>query len=326
MNKKNYWQKYWSQTDAFTSLADDFSGNYDGEILRHWQSIFKSLAPASQVLDIACGNLPLPVIAVQTSELFNLDLKISACDLVVIDKQKIQSNIGIKENILDQINLYSEVNSEALNFESIQFDLVTSMFGFEYSDTEKTLRSIKNILNPAGRAEFVCHYTESRIVQVNQRIHQSLIDLQSSKGILHCLKKLSNSLGVIKTQSDIRALKKNQKSEKLRTRLNDKLIHFYDKYGEQSKDSNIIEFVKHYFSCLLNSNMRSRKKMIDAYINELVNHKGRLEDLLNAAISPARLKQIETCCNQIGLRLKKPAIVCHSGHDVGLIISIVQAN
>jgi len=322
MNKKNYWQKYWSQTDAFTSLADDFSGNYDGEILDHWQSVFKSLLPGSDILDIACGNLPVPVIAVQTSELLGLDLKVSACDLVVIDKQKIQNNIGVKKNILDQISLYSEMNSEYLDFEPRQFDLVTSMFGFEYSDIQKTLKSIKKVLKLNGRAEFVCHYSESRIIKVNHRIHQSLKDLLASKGILYWLTSLSDSLGLIKTKSDIAALKKKHKSEKLRSKLNDKLMNFYNKYGEQSKDSNIIEFVKHYFSCLLNSSKQSRKKMINDYKNELIDHKGRLEDLLNASISLERLKIIEACCDQLSLNMSKPSVIYHLGHKVGMVLSI----
>lgn len=323
-DKKNTWQKYWSETNAFTSLASDFNLNYEGEIFSHWSNIFQSLNRNAKVLDIACGNMPISIIALEVSDKYNLDLSVSASDVVTINVNKIHSEIGVNKQILDRVNVYSDMNSEKLNFKDKKYNLVTSMFGFEYSDPELTLMSIKNVLTSTGRAEFVCHYSNSRIIEVNTAIYNSLKELLSSTGILQVVQKLSNSMGYIKTKEQLKQLKYNNKSENLREKLNTKLLGYYERYGVHAKDTNLIEFIKHFFSNLLGSSKNTRNQLIKTYKYELFNHLIRLEDLLSSSLSENKLTQIRELSAKLGFDFKPPKILKHKNHNVGMALSLVK--
>ncbi len=325
MNSKNVWQEYWQQSNAFTSLAADFSGNYDGEIGEHWEQVFESLSESSRVLDIACGNLPVSIIAAQISHKCSLDLNIHACDVVDIDKQHIHTKIGISKSLLDTIQVHSGIKNEDLTDIPINnFDLVTSMFGFEYGDLTKTIISIKNILKPKGRAELICHYDQSQIIQTNRIIVKSILDIKSANGVLTTLMKLSDAMGNLYDRTQILNLKKNVKCERLREKLNAKLLKLYDKYGEQSKDANVVAFVKHFFANLEGSNKVTRNRMIFVYKKELNNHFSRLQDLLNAALTPTKVENMFQICQQYDMHMNQPEEINYNHHQVGLKISILN--
>lgn len=159
----DHWSQFWQQGHT-TTFGEALADNYEGTIRDFWVGCFQSLPVKARLLDVATGNGALALLAGQFAASEGRQWAIDACDLAQINLQA--------PNNMD-ICLHSQVACEELPFEDNSFDLVSSQFGFEYSDVGRSLAEFFRVLQPGGSLAAVCHHSDSYTLQ-NSRKEQAI--------------------------------------------------------------------------------------------------------------------------------------------------------
>ena len=174
--KTNHWSEYW-QNGQLTSLPQDFTENYKGDIAKIWHAAFNGLTSNSKVLDICTGNLAIALLASQFSESKNLSFEISALDAAEIKKNRIiNSNPHLSQHI-QNITLLAGRKLENVCLPANHFDLITSQYGVEYTHWQKAARSIKSLLKTNGKFGMICHAHSSKIMATMKQEEQDYVFL-----------------------------------------------------------------------------------------------------------------------------------------------------
>ncbi|MBN1687567.1 MAG: hypothetical protein JW893_00545, partial [Candidatus Omnitrophica bacterium] len=138
-----------------------------------WMDFFGTLPSGASILDIATGNLRLPKIASRVSDQFRL----YAVDFADIDADQIPPNIH-----------FDRMRAEDLSPENLpegwpgSFDVITSMYGWEYTDRGKTLATVNRLLPIGGRAHFLVHHAES-VIRLNVFSRMALFEAAKENGL-----------------------------------------------------------------------------------------------------------------------------------------------
>lgn len=177
-NTSDHWSRYW-QFGALTSLPQDFSKNYDGELADFWKQVIEDLPSDAEVIDVCTGNLALPVLMKQIANSTGKQIKFSGVDAASIDKSVIASQHPELADVLNDVVVIDNTTIEKLTDVVVNpVDLITSQYGIEYCDTEKVAPVLFKSLKPGGRFVFVAHATETAISGFMQQERQAFEFLQ----------------------------------------------------------------------------------------------------------------------------------------------------
>lgn len=323
MDKNTSWKNHWKGT-VLTSLPDTFSSNYSGSIKQHWYSILAEQSNNAILLDVACGNLPIPIICSEYSRLYNKDFSIFACDLAYIDKKTVQTHFPQFTKDIDAINICAEVDTCSLPFEDNAFDLVTSMYGFEYSHISSAITEIYRVVKDKGRMEFVCHSENSLIIEKNKHISAVLTAIERSS-FFDIMYGFSHSFGVVEKKTDMAKLKHNAEAEYYRNKINMVLSDFYHAFGLIVKDTNINLFIEYYFSQLVGSDQTQRCALVDSFKEETQLYQQRLESLFNAQLTDERLSRLKQLCKKLNIKVNHIGDFLYDSKNIGYQISLVKS-
>lgn len=155
------WTRYW-QNGPLHSLPGSYPGNYDGSIRAFWARHLDRLGQAGRMLDVATGNGALPALAL---ELLGVG---HAPEIDAIDSARIHPSwvSQYTEDARARLHFHERVRAEQLPFHNERFDLITSQFGFEYTDSQRTLPELARVLRPGGTLALVMHHRHSRLSTV----------------------------------------------------------------------------------------------------------------------------------------------------------------
>ncbi len=160
----NHWSNYWSSSKTLNSFAEsDVSSGYTGEIKQYWFDIFSTLKSNSRIVDIGCGNGALACLAVEYSNLNNLNFEvhgIDAADIKPLDSLKHDKKLS---KLLSEITFHPNTPAESLPFKPNSIDLFISQFGFEYADIPKAISECHKALASNGSIHIMAHHPESII-------------------------------------------------------------------------------------------------------------------------------------------------------------------
>ncbi|RUO67124.1 class I SAM-dependent methyltransferase [Idiomarina ramblicola] len=162
----DHWNQYWNSPGVLNSFAEGESNEgYRGTVHKTWQSLLSDLNKGSRILDLGCGNGGLALLATEVSDAENKSFKIEAADAASIDPvQQFQQQPAIAKK-LEKITFHSDMPAEQLKFEDGSLDAVVSQFGFEYSDSKKSITEINRVLKKGGVFGAVCHNSNSAITE-----------------------------------------------------------------------------------------------------------------------------------------------------------------
>jgi ubiquinone/menaquinone biosynthesis C-methylase UbiE len=171
---KESWSNYWAEGNQ-TSFINMYEDGYDGEIAQFWQKAIDGL-PGDQVLDLCSGSGGL---ARLLSKLINHDQVESPVKIIATDYSDIKNEEAKIGNVT--ISKQGRINCEALPFDEGEFELVTSQFGAEYSDLNKTINEAFRVLKSNGRFALLCHSTDSLVCRQNALSMKFVVKLVDSK-------------------------------------------------------------------------------------------------------------------------------------------------
>jgi SAM-dependent methyltransferase len=155
------WSQFWRQ-GHITTFGPALPENYDGMLREFWTEQFSRADSGTRILDIATGNGALATMAAKVSEEHDLGLLIHASDIAEINPAL---NNEALSKLRQQITFLSNTPCHKQPFPDHNFEMITSQFGFEYSDVPATLEEILRLLADGGRFIAIAHHGESNIIQ-----------------------------------------------------------------------------------------------------------------------------------------------------------------
>lgn len=158
--RRDAWSRYWQQ-GALHSLPGSFADNYSGTIARFWAEQLQDLRQEHRLLDVATGNGAIPqlVCGLHAAAMPRVD----AVDLARLAPAWMGSEPLRCQRAL---HFHSGVRAEELPFAAASFDLVSSQYGIEYTDLERSVPEVARVLRPQGRMALIVHHAESRLARV----------------------------------------------------------------------------------------------------------------------------------------------------------------
>lgn len=280
-NKKSAWDNYWEQ-GYITSFGSKFEKNYVGIIEKVWSDFFSNVTSESKILDVATGNGAVLKLALSQMS--------DGCEaeLVGIDYSQISSTSS-------RIKLMSGVNVEALPFKSASFTHVTSQFGIEYSDFNKSLPEVARVLKKSGRFQFICHHNSSVILSDNRNAFHCTRDLLKFGGAISLLEEMLaelNNKQIIGTMNE-------KVADDRRNKLNNELSRLLKEYGDAVHDTLFPQLLRTVLQ--KNISIAERNLILQDYIYQQKNALIRLEDLINVALDETDLIAFKKIAENYGL-------------------------
>jgi SAM-dependent methyltransferase len=160
----DHWSDYWQQ-GRLTSLPQGFAANYDGEFQQFWDAHFARLSPGSRVLDVCSGNGSIALLAQAYSDRAGAALAVTAADAASLSTETIIAAYPQFEAQVRAIAWLPDTRLETLEPPAASFDLITSQYGFEYTDWAASAARVASALRPGGRFAMVCHSMDSTIAR-----------------------------------------------------------------------------------------------------------------------------------------------------------------
>ena len=293
----SHWSNYWQQ-GHLTSFGEDFKGNYQGVLRDIWQPLFSTLPEQFQMLDVATGNGAIPLLASETAEKQQRQGMIVGCDLATINETAIK---GAHPESAD-LQLDSGIDCGQLPYDDERFDLVTSQFGIEYSDLNRSLAETARVLKPGGRLAFVAHHDDSLVLQRNKSLLTFLAKI-AELDIFGLLDSIVDAMGDVRSKADLAKLSNNKTTEQLRNRLNEQLGTLQQLDQQAFADSNLLAYVLPLFKQLVMQPMAEKKQFIATARNELQTLEQRLRELTDAALTDRSLVKLMQGATTLGLSL-----------------------
>jgi len=171
---KDAWDDYW-RSGAISVCLSGEDGNYSGAVREFWRRFFANCASGCRILDVACGNGALALIAAEVARTGRGVLRITG-----VDAARIQKPDTLRETKEFSCELRGNTAAENLPFADASFDRVISQFGIEYSETGKSLAEAVRILAPGGSVCFLVHARSSEVVARARRELDTLAALLDS--------------------------------------------------------------------------------------------------------------------------------------------------
>ena len=151
------WNRYW-QSDRIASCFDGGGErNYDESVAAGWRAFFAGLPERTRLLDLCTGNGAAALIAAEVGLAQDKGFEIVAVDRAQIDPP---AYVSRHRQELATIDFRPGIEAEELPFDDGRFDAVVSQYGIEYSDLERSLPELVRVLSHGGRARLVMHAAE----------------------------------------------------------------------------------------------------------------------------------------------------------------------
>ncbi len=281
------WSAYW-KAGSITTFQGIFTQNYDREVAEFWNGIFEGLPAGARLVDLACGNGALALLAAGYSRDSGLDLKIDALDFAEIKTP----NDPAARKLLADIHFLSGRRLEDTQLDAGAYSLAISQFGIEYGERAATIAELDRILEPSGATvAFMCHRTDSHVIRQGQESLDDYRACRASKAA-DIARKLQ-----IKLDEVLRAGRdpaKDRACEKLRARLNDATGSLHDAAAKAATPENYHFFLRGCMApfdatAMRTQSLSQRLAMLDALEQECDAFEARMQDLMSAALSEEAL-------------------------------------
>ncbi len=301
-NYKNDWQAYW-QTGLSTSCLSESKDDYPLAIKSFWvKQVLPLLQTNTQLLDLCSGAAGVPKLLISSLTSKNHQLICTSTDYTNIKRENFH-------RFNSSISYLGNCNCEALLFEDNSFDCVTSSFGIEYSNLDKTLEQIQRVLKPSGLFAAVLH-TENSVIVCNsqQQIKQAdyiLKEINYFELFRHSFlnKRLSKAF---QRKAEMR-FKQALEKVKLQIILTHN-SHVYKKLLQAS------EIIFHYSR---NHSISAVIELINTQEQALIHNQNRMNNLTTIVNDNNTLKKIEHYFMQKGYQIVFNSELINNKHSVG---------
>lgn len=291
------WSTFWQQ-GHITTFGASKPDNYDGVIRDFWRDKFRELPDDANILDIATGNGAIATLAAELSKDRSKNFKIRASDRAVINTQIVGSESAAE--LRELIEFHSETPCEKQPFDDDSFDLVTSQFGFEYSDIDATLQEVRRVLAASGWFIAISHHADSQLIKAASKelgVYEQAIDQADLFGKLRAY---TEALGDL-TGNQEELVGKIQAAAPLAAEMLQSLKQLQADYPDEDCAAEIGGTIS-YLSKPQQAQATDRVAAIDASRSDFSFAQARLKDMVDAALSQDEIEQLTIVAKEAGFR------------------------
>jgi SAM-dependent methyltransferase len=313
------WNRYW-QYDRIASCFDDAGAhNYEGEIAAGWRAFFAGLPEHCRLLDLCTGNGAIAILAAETSLAGGKALDIVAVDQADIDPA---SFVSRHRRELETIAFHPATDVVALPFPDSSFEAVVSHYGLEYSDLSRSLGELARVAAPEARVRLVLHATEGVVRAGSERFVADADFLLETIDLPGTARRCFEALTV--AERDPHA------SAEAHARARDGIGAFENALLQgaqhllQAADKTM---VRNCGAVLLDTFKRRAGLEPDQLVAkaeevrcEIEAHRGRLQALIDAAVTREQLAQIADRLAELGAEWVETGELRQAGDHVGYIV------
>ncbi len=290
------WSSFWRQ-GFITTFGAGKAGNYDGLVRKFWVDHFVDLPARSRVLDIATGNGAIATLAAQISEGHEKNFFVAASDLA-----EIQSDLKANPQaarLRANIHFHSHTPCERQPFEDGSFDLVTSQFGFEYSNVKEAVREIRRVLAPGGTFIAICHHADSSLIEKSRKeleVYHSAFD---GFDLFGHFRKYLDAVGDLSAPPEelARAMKT---ARPLSKSINQKMDTFRQRHDGDECAHEIVGAISSLAKSARNTEKPRLMKNIVAAEQEFQFARDRLRDMVRAALGTEQVDNLAVAARAVG--------------------------
>lgn len=311
---RDSWSRYWALQPSH-SLAGTFDAGYGEVISAFWQGIAQKLPASAAVLDLATGNGPLPRLLLHNRP----DLRIDAIDAAIIAPTWEPPRGSFPPRF------QSQVSCERLPFADAAFDLVTSQYGFEYSNLSLSLAEVARTLRPGGTFAAIIHSSDSWIVEVgrNEAAHVNL--LTGPDGAIKHVMEMVKLMPAASTNEGRSQLNASSAARSTRDGFNRAMKQIQDATNSAVAPDLLFEFLRWVPQVLAIAGTTSDAAVAlqdcRRYELQLEDAGERYRALLKAAFSTAERAEIAPRLEKFDLYLQDMTKVQQDGYILGVALS-----
>jgi SAM-dependent methyltransferase len=285
------WSSFWQQ-GFITTFGASKPNNYDGVVLDFWQEKFSELPQGARILDIACGNGAIGTIAAEISRSNKKDFFIASTDRAVINSELVGDDDA--RELRNTIQFHSRTPCEMQPFAADSFDLVTSQFGFEYSDIRKTLAEVRRILRSNARFVAISHHADSTLIKA-AKIELDIYALAMDElDILGTASRYFDVLGAVNTSSS--------PTESLASDVNDKMNTFRTAYPQHECSLFILGTISFIARSVKQTTADERRIAINRAKSDFEFARARLDDMIRAAMDDEKIEVFSIAAKETGFK------------------------
>ena len=261
-------------------------------MLDFWQEKFSELPQGARILDIACGNGAIGTIAAEIGRSNNKGFFIASTDRAVINNE-LTGDKDARE-LRSTIQFHSRTPCEEQPFAADSFDLVTSQFGFEYSDIRKTLVEVRRILRPNARFVAISHHTDSTLIKAAK------VELDIYTLALDELDLIGTASRYFDLLGDAKASSKS--TESFSSDVNDKMNKLRTAYPQHECSRFIFGAISFIARSVKQTTADERRVAIDRANSDFKFARARLDDMIGAALDEEKINVFSIAAKEAGFK------------------------
>lgn len=278
------WRDYWKADRRASCMPEN--ERTAQEIAATWQKWFTGCPGGSRILDIATGNGIVLTHAAAAGRALNRAFALTGVDLADIDPLRYVSSL---EDDMRAARFIGAVAAEHLPFDADSFDVVVSQYGLEYADIGRALAEVARVLVSGGTLHWLAHSDTSEVVQQNREQALEVEYLLAPRGPVYYM------------QTFIARQRRHKDMQYSVKMLNESLAQAYE-FCKTHPPAKVVHEVCSGFADIANRwqayDPADLAKMLEEAGRRLVHHRSRIQSLLDAVMTPARLQSVQTCLTQ----------------------------
>ncbi|WP_444923214.1 class I SAM-dependent methyltransferase [Microbulbifer sp. DLAB2-AF] len=288
MENLEQWSRFWQQGYP-TSFSQELPDSYCGAIGLYWRSLASKLETQAHILDIASGNGAIAILIAQEALENKRHIIVHAADAAMINPQETNKNPRHKD-ILETIKFHPEMPIEKIHLLNEQFDLITSQYGLEYSNIEKSAPSIAHCLKVGGTLKAICHSKDSELSKSSEEELSAYYESKEKLKILDQTKLFLEHIGTIHSIQQL-----ERKIVSTSTKL-ESLVNCIEELIKRHPKAAITSFLRNsinnFFSTRLISDSTTKEKFISFLESELDASAARSKDQQKAALTAGEMNDV----------------------------------
>lgn len=302
MSQNQAWSQFWQQGYT-TSFADDLPQNYQGSIKAYWQSTVKDLPENGAILDIATGNGAIALLIAEAAHTQVKSLVIHAIDAANISPQ-IRSVKPDMQKLLSSIEFHPQTKIEDLTLHrKMQFDLITSQYGVEYSKLAPAIAAIAQHLKPGGTFRSICHYIESPTYSYcldDKNAYSLAIDKLEIPALLE---QFFVNLGEVATIVELENKLSRPAIQSELTVLVDSIKELISSHSQSSVSAFVSQSVDSFLSKSLISSLEAKTNFSNTFSDALTLGRERIQSQIESTLNPQKVGEVEKLIAKNSLQL-----------------------
>lgn len=302
----DHWENYY-RGGLLATCPTGTAGSYDLEVRQAWVSFFKPLPDDARIVDVGTGNGAVILIARESAAALDKHWELHGTDLARIDPV---AYVPDGEKRFSGVKFHSGIPAERLPFEDASVDAICTHYVLEYTDVEATLSEFARVLKSGGRAQFIIHHQDSRLVDsANWSIREA--EIVKELAVYRRLHQLINIEGNPEKVVEKRTAELRESIQKL------KLEHQHANHaGHGSIFRATLEAVQKLLEMRKQAPATTVEREIDRVRAELRAGVRRVKDLVKAALSETDMKALAQQAGAAGLSQVEFSPLVHAGHQL----------